>query len=101
MRRYYSAEIKSDKKYNHSTKPFYILNPHFIVNQMPVNNNVNQNVAYIIPYQVNTNGKPNISNVNNINNINSMQNNVNIPNNQIPLNHNIASNSPRSLIFIS
>ena len=95
MRRYYSAEIKTDKRYNHTIKPFYKLNPQFIANQMPVNNNINQTILYIIPYQVQTNGKQTISKVNNINNINSMQNNVNIkfPNNQIPSNQNIIINN--------
>ena len=46
LRYYYSAEIKSNKKTKYENKPIYILNPNYIANQLPTNNNSNQNIIY-------------------------------------------------------
>ena len=76
--------IKSYKK----AKPVYILNPQFIANLIfPINNNINKNILYSIPYQVHTadNGQRE-----KINNINAIPSNMNINRNQ--LNNNLINN---------
>ena len=89
MRHYYSAEIKSYKKTSHDPKPVYILNPQFIANQIfPINNNINQNILYSIPYQVHT---ADIGQRAKLNNINAIPSNMNVNSNQ--LNNNLINNN--------
>ena len=77
MRHYYSAEIKSDSKINHSVhKPIYILNPLYVANHLS-NKIYNTNSLYVLsnPIQANINKLVINTNQQNFNNNNMINQN--------------------------